>query len=185
MLKCDSSKCRGTLFMTVKGNNSSLPANCTFLRGWRSQCQSWIQHLVSHNTPYHHTHDLAPPSIYNSCYKIVIRTFHRVFRLKQARGKSLLWNEVCLWNILHLYTLLFCHEQRCLFMNKAFFQDAYQWNFPLVHKTIYVQSLCESNWGLFTCLTGNKIVQNAGNVMMGAGCRLDFPSGTDGCDLSI
>lgn len=122
MLKCDSSKCRGTLFMTVKGNNSSLPANFTFLRGWRSECQSWIQHLVSHNTPYHHTHDLAPPSIYNSCYKIVIRTFCRIFSLKQAREKSLLWNEVCLWNIFaSAYTSLlpqtemFIHEQGFFF----------------------------------------------------------------------
>lgn len=52
MRKCDSSECRGTLFMTARGNNSSLPANFSFLRGRRHQCQSWIDHSLSHNTPH-------------------------------------------------------------------------------------------------------------------------------------
>lgn len=114
MLKCDSSKCWGTLFMTVRGNNSSLPANFHILEGLEEPVPKLIS---AFGFPYHQA---PPPLVCNSCYKIVIRTFHCIFSSNLARGDGLLWNEMCLWNILHLYSILFCLEQRCLFMNKAF-----------------------------------------------------------------
>lgn len=113
---------RGSLFVTVWGNNSSLPTTVTFLRGRSSLCHSWIQYQGSPDTPDPH----IPTLVYNSCCEIV---------MFQGNGR---W---CVYE--HLTSVYAAFLPLCLFMNRAFILDVYQRNFPRRHKMAVMQRAAE------------------------------------------
>lgn len=88
---------RGSLFVTVWGNNSSLPATVTFLRGRSSLCHSWIEYQGSPDTPDPH----IPTLVYNSCYEIVIF---------QGNGRWCVYEHLT-----SVYAALFIHEESFYF----------------------------------------------------------------------